>query len=209
MLKSKADYKEIEKEVNKRIEKRNKDKSNIEAEIEKEKASLEAAKDNKQKMLETGTKEEYLSACEKVVRIENALEYLNAKEIQLKKSYKVTKADLEKVKKAIVKEQDRVTREGLREIKEALEKVLGLCNDVLSEQKTGDSIYKALLDSFKADSSEEEIGELMATSKLLEENYKNTYGLNFIGSLKGETEKLYTRNYNKDVVKQFLNGNEE
>lgn len=207
MLKSKADYKEIEKEVNKRIEKRNKDKSNIEAEIEKEKASLEAAKGNKQKMLETGTKEEYLSACEKVVRIENALEYLNAKEIQLKKSYKVTKADLERVKKAIVKEQDRVTREGLTEIKEALEKVLGLCNDVLSEQKTGDSIYKALLDSFKADSSAEEIGEL--TPKLLEENYKNTYGLNLIGSLKGDTEKLYTRNYNKDAVKQFLNGNEE
>lgn len=205
MLKSKADYKEIEKEVNKRIEKRNKDKSNIEAEIEKEKASLEAAKGNKQKMLETGTKEEYLSACEKVVRIENALEYLNAKEIQLKKSYKVTKADLERVKKAIVKEQDRVTREGLREIKEALEKVLGLCNDVLSEQKTGDSIYKALLDTFKADSTSEEIGELQSFPGLLKEEYKNAYGFNFVSDLKFNIEKQYSNTYNRENIIKFLN----
>ena len=203
MNNTKADYKNIEKEVLKMSETRNNNKAKVEKEISEQKASIDQAKKIKQKALETGTKEEYLRACENLVKEENSLEYLEEKAKQLTNNSKVSFEDLKRVKRTIKAEQDRTTKEGLKQLKGIFEDFEKLRSEILEEQRRGDSIYSNLLNMFKEDATPGEMNALTCNMELCSEHYSSIYGINLVSSLEREVNGLRNA-LNKTAISEFI-----
>lgn len=203
-MKAKADYKSVEKELNKLIERRTSQIMKAEAELQEEKDKLNKAQENKQKMLESGTKEEYLSACSKVKSYEDSMEFLDAKFKAIKQNNKISVEDLKRIYGDITKEQHSITRAGLKEIREKAEELNRLCEAVFEEQNRGSDLYRNALDVFKEDASEGEFNALRAGVPYLVENkFSCRYGINFVAQLRIETDNLL-KSINRPAINAYI-----
>ena len=198
----KADYRSIEKEVNKIIEKRGKEKARVEKELSEQNQALEKARAEKERILATGTKEEYLKACEVETREEASLRYLEEKKKYLVNSYKVSIEDLERVYRTIKQEQDRVTIEALKVIIEKTKELEELRKEVMGEQEKGTSLYRSLLSVFKEDMAPGE-NILEGRPSLAGKPYSCIYGINFIYQLERQISDL-EKALNSTGIKTFI-----
>lgn len=198
----KADYRSIEKEVNKIIEKRSKERARVEKELSEQNQALEKARAEKERILATGTKEEYLKACEVETREEASLRYLEEKKKYLVNSYKVSVEDLERVYRTIKQEQDRVSIEGLKMIIEKARELEELRKETIGEQEKGTSLYRSLLSVFKEDMEPgENILEVRPT--LAGKPYSCIYGINFLNQLERQISDL-EKALNSTGIKTFI-----
>ena len=201
MLNTKANYKSIEKEVSVIINQREKDRAKIETELQEERAALKKAEAEKARLLEGGSKEEFLKACDDLNRAENSVQYMEKRAEQLKEAHGVKTEDLRRIRQDIKAEQDNFTRKALKEILAAAEDLWSSVNEALAEQKRGSEIYETLLSLYKADRKPDQSD----LSGLLLQPYGDIYGNNTIAGVRLNLERI--KNFlARPEVKNFIEG---
>lgn len=199
-LKTKANYKEIEREIEKKLA----EGKLLQGEVLKAEANFKTAKNNQIKAV-NGELNYYLKTVDEVKTSEALLQ-----KAKLQKSQRRIKpADLEAFQKAIKKEQDRTTREGMKEIKAAEEELLKMCLDLIEEQKKGTELYNKLYSSYKQAASDTEAGRL-EIANIKEELSKYFYysesfaKKNFVLVIREEVIQLI-KYFKLNIVENFLN----
>ena len=202
-MNTKSNYKTIEKETAVILNQREKDNRKTAAELQEERAKLEKAKEEKARILESGSKEEFLKACEEVSRAENAVQFMEKRAEQLKEAHGVKIQDLKRIKKDIKAEQDNFTRNALKEIRAAAETLQGLIEEALKEQERGTEIYKTLVSIYKEDTGANEAA--LSSEGIGVEPYSDFYGFNTVAQIKGAADRVKA-NFDRPEVKELIEG---
>lgn len=202
-MNTKANYKSIEKEAAAIMNQREKDCRKTQGELQEERANLEKAKTEKARILESGSKEEFLKACEEVSRAENAVLYMEKRAEQLKEAHGIKVHDLKRIKKAIKAEQDSFTRAALAEIKTAVAEIWTFVEDTIKEQEKGSEVYSVLLSLYKDDTGAKE--QELNSEGIAAAPYSTFYGFNGVIQLKQNLEKVKAF-FERPEVKEFIEG---
>lgn len=205
-MKTKADYRSIEKRLENIIENRSKGILKADQEIREEKEKLKKAIDKKNLILETGTKEDYLEACSREKKIEDSIEFLEAKKKSILMKNKVGIEDLKSFINDVNKEQHRITKSGLKEFIEKVDELRNLYNDITEDQNRGDALLNRVVLLFKEDTSEGEIKALSSsTPYLLNPKFTCNYGYNYVFHLE-KNLKGFEWTLNSPGIKEYLEG---
>lgn len=205
-MKTKADYRSIEKRLENIIEKRSKGIQKADQEIIDEKEKLKKAIDKKNLILESGTKEDYLEACSREKKIEDSIEFLEAKKKSILMKNKVGIEDLKSFINDVNQEQHRITKSGLKEFIEKVDELRNLYNDIIEDQNRGDALLNRVVLLFKEDAPESEIKALSSsTPYLLNPKFTCNYGFNYVVHLE-KNLKGFEWSLNSPGIKEYLEG---